>query len=154
MFEINLYEEVYGVIGNKSVRGCIILRTDEEIVVCFESGEIVNYSYADLDEKIFCTEKALIKKCGSQVHEFASPKKKTLSEANDFYNLPVKVGDYVVAIAGNPLYCRVEGKIEKIYKEYSEFVPERVYVDLRKKEDQTFTRVEVCNLCLQSRFAN
>lgn len=154
MYEIYQYDEVYGVIGDKSVRGCIILRTDDEVVVTFETGDIVNYSLSDFGKKLFATEKSLIKECGKNIVEFASPKRENMSEAIDYYNLPVKIGDYVVAIAGNPLLCRVEGKIEKIYREYSEYYPEVVYADLRKKSDQTFTRVEVCNLCLQERFAS
>lgn len=153
MFELYIYEEVYAVIRGKSVRGSIITRDEDTISVCFETGDIVRYSLADAGEKVFTTEKALIKKLGSQVSEFASPKRAQISEAIDYYGLPVRVGDYLVAIAGNPLYCRVEGKIEKIYKEYSEYHPEVVYVDLRKKEDQTFTKVPVSDLCLQSRFA-
>lgn len=150
---IRVNDEVYGVIGTKSVRGNVKSIDAEAVIVSYENGTVIKYSLAEAAEELFTSEKALVKKFGSKIRELAAPKRVEINEALDFYNLPVKTGDYLVAIAGNPLYCRVEGTIEKMYKEFSEYHPETVYVDLRKKADQTFTKVEVSNLCLQTRFA-
>ena len=128
-------QEVYKKVLDTSVRGIVKEVSGDEMTVVWQmSGKNVEAKekVSDIGKEIFEAEFQLIRVYGSSLRHLAPAKVEEVEESNDYYCMPIKVGDYVIAMAGLPLRFKVEGTISKMYKLSSKGAEGIIFVHVSK----------------------
>ena len=110
--------EVFRKVINKSVRGIVADATEDIVIVVWTiDGEAIREKIpvSEVEGNIFEDEKELIRACGKDLVELAPPRKIFLKYAEDFYGAQLQENDFVIAMAGEALYHKLEGYVKNIY---------------------------------------
>lgn len=133
--------EVFKVACRKSVRGYVTDVTENDFTVdwvktpCKDSVYMTStYPLNALGKDVFETEKELIKSRGQEIEELAPPREIELKYANDFFNQHINEGDFVIAMAGDALYHKLEGIAKRIYMLSSVGMEKEAFLDIYNEE--------------------